>query len=73
MEYIFVTLIIDNGDGIDMKIPANMTADEFAKIIRGVYRAAGKQLHAEPQGIFLAGDETFFGQMIENGSVLTLR
>ena len=72
MEYILVTLNYSGANGVDMKIPSYMTAEEFIGIICRIYDVKGTTLQSEPSGILLNKKQTFAEQQIEHGALLTL-
>ena len=72
MEYILVTLNYSKSNGVDMKIPAFMTVEEFIGIICHLYNVQGTTLQSEPMGILLNKKQSFAEQQVEHGALLTL-
>ena len=72
MENILVTLSHSKSNRVDMKIPANMSVEEFANIICQIYDANGTTLQSEPLGILLNKKQSFSDQQVEHGALLTL-
>ena len=72
MENILITLNYSKNSGVDMKIPAFMTVEEFTGIICQIYGVSGATLQAEPSGILLNKKQSFAEQQVEHGAVLTL-
>jgi len=70
-EYILVTAVYSGNSGVDMKIPASMTAEEFTEIMRRIYGVSETALQAEPPGIMLNKKLSFASQQVEHGALLT--
>lgn len=70
-EYILVTAVYSGNSGVDMKIPASMTAEEFTEIMRRIYGVSETALQAEPPGILLNKKLSFENQQVEHGALLT--
>ena len=71
MEYILVTVIYSENNGVDMKIPASMTVEEFTGLICRIYGVSKAALTAEPPGIALNKKQSFTSQQVEHGALLT--
>ncbi|MCJ8011822.1 EsaB/YukD family protein [Paenibacillus sp. KQZ6P-2] len=75
MEEIMVTLQVDNGFSVDLKIPVFVTAGELlAMLAEGLQLPCGpgSRIQAEPLGRILDHERTLEEEGVAHGALLTL-